>query len=71
MHLYMHFYVDKKNLIVVKSGCHSARRRAAVGSTQHGGMARGAAVPMEAGGGSRWKSELGADGETKMGRVTK
>jgi hypothetical protein len=27
--------------------------------------------PMEIGGGSRWKPEVGADGETKMGRVTK
>jgi hypothetical protein len=44
------------------------RRRAAVGSAQHGGEAGGAAVPMEAGGGSRWKSEVGADGKTKMGR---
>jgi hypothetical protein len=29
--------------------------------------AGGAAVPMEARGGSRWKPEVGADGETKMG----
>jgi hypothetical protein len=27
--------------------------------------------PMETGGGSRWKLEVGADGETKMGRLTK
>jgi hypothetical protein len=39
-----------------------ARRRAAVGNAQHGGAARGVAVPMEAGGGSRWKPEVGADG---------
>jgi hypothetical protein len=26
---------------------------------------------MEAGGGSRWKPEVGANGKTKMGRVTK
>jgi hypothetical protein len=25
-------------------------------------------VPMEAGGGSRWKPEVGANGETKMGQ---
>jgi hypothetical protein len=31
-------------------------------------MTGGAAVPMEAGGGSRWKPEVGANGETKMGR---
>jgi hypothetical protein len=48
-----------------------AGRRAAVGSTQHGGAAEGAAMPMDAGGGSRWKLEVGANGETKMGRVTK
>jgi hypothetical protein len=47
-----------------------AWRRAAVGSAQHGGTAGGAAVPMEAGGGSQWKPEVGADGETKMSRVT-
>jgi hypothetical protein len=44
------------------------RRRAAVGSAWHGGAAGGAAVPMEAIGGRRWKPELGVDGETKMGR---
>jgi hypothetical protein len=43
-------------------------RRAAVGSAQHDGAARGVAVLMEVGGGSRWKPEVGADGETKMGR---
>jgi hypothetical protein len=33
-----------------------------VGSAQLGGVAGGAAVPLEAGGGSRWKPEVGADG---------
>jgi hypothetical protein len=37
------------------------RRRAAVGGARHGGATRGAAVPMDAGGGSRWKPEVGAD----------
>jgi hypothetical protein len=43
------------------------------GSRQHTARRRGqgAAVPMEARGGSRWKPEVGADGKTKMGRVTK
>jgi hypothetical protein len=36
-----------------------ARRRAAIGSAQHGGAAGGAAVLMEAGGGSRWRDENG------------
>jgi hypothetical protein len=48
-----------------------AWRRAAVGSAQHGSAAGGAAVPMEAVGGSRWKPEVGADGKSKMARVTK
>jgi hypothetical protein len=39
------------------------RRRAAVGYAQHGGAAGGARC--------RWKPEVGADGETKVGRVTK
>jgi hypothetical protein len=43
-----------------------ARRRVAVGSAQHGGTAGGVAVPMEAGGGSRWKDENGPSEE--MGR---
>jgi hypothetical protein len=46
-------------------------RRAVVSSVQHGGAAGGAAVPMEAGGESQWKLEVGADGKTKMGRVMK
>jgi hypothetical protein len=37
------------------------RRRAAVGGARHDGTAGGAAVPMEARVGSRWKSEVGAD----------
>jgi hypothetical protein len=37
------------------------RRRAVVGCARHGGAAGGAVVPMEAGGGSRWKPEVGAD----------
>jgi hypothetical protein len=35
------------------------------GSAQHGGAAGGAAVPMEAGGGSRWKQEVGANGSRR------
>jgi hypothetical protein len=42
-----------------------------VGSAQHDSTARGAAVPMQARGGSRWKLEVGADGEMKMDQVTK
>jgi hypothetical protein len=42
--------------------------RAAVGSALHGSVIGGAAVPMEARGGSQWKPEVGADGETKMGQ---
>jgi hypothetical protein len=48
-----------------------AWRRAAVGSAQHGGTAERAAVLMEARGGSRWKPEVGTNGNTKMGQVTK
>jgi hypothetical protein len=33
----------------------------AVGDGWHGSVAGGAAVPMEAGGGSRWKPEVRAD----------
>jgi hypothetical protein len=43
----------------------------AVGSARHDSVAKGAVVLMKAGGGSRWKPELGTDGETKMCRVTK
>jgi hypothetical protein len=39
------------------------RRRAAVSYAQHGGAAGGAAVPMEAGGGSRWRDESGPSDE--------
>jgi hypothetical protein len=51
----------------------------AVGVAWHGGAAGGAAVPMEAGGGSRhtglkgqaeWASFSGSEGETKMSRAT-
>jgi hypothetical protein len=45
---------------------HRTWRRAAIGSAQHGGTAGGAAVTMEAGGGSRWKDENGSSDE--MGR---
>jgi hypothetical protein len=37
-----------------------AWRRGAVGGARHGVTAGGAAVPMEAGVGSRWKPEVGA-----------
>jgi hypothetical protein len=52
----------------------------AVSGTRHDGTARGAAVPMEAGGGSRragpngrveWAGFSGSEGEMKMGRATK
>jgi hypothetical protein len=39
------------------------RRRVAVGSAQHGGAAGAAAVPMEAGGGSRLRDENGPNYE--------
>jgi hypothetical protein len=50
-----------------------SRQRTARRCGRRGGGADGSRrwEPMEAGGGSRWKPEVGADGETKMGRVTK
>jgi hypothetical protein len=38
-----------------------AWRRAAVSGARHSGTAGGAVVPMEAGVGSQWKLEVGAD----------